>query len=200
MADTGISLSELARRLGRNKSTLQRQAGAGTIPRNADKSFDEDAVRKALAERLDPARAKPLKPAAGEAVPSLPHVAAPPVATLEDAQEAVALIRRILAEEGRAIEGAPTFDDVRSADLILKARERALSLAVQEGELTPTRPALKHIAEAFSGYKRELQAMPARLGAQMAAEIGCDVGALDRALTKAIREYLEMLSAPVVRP
>jgi hypothetical protein len=77
---TGISLSELARRIGRDKGQLSRLAKAGRIPRQPDGSFDETAVRQALKRTLDPARAKPLArgqrstpsskaPAYGSAIP-----------------------------------------------------------------------------------------------------------------------------------
>ncbi|GEO19432.1 hypothetical protein [Microvirga aerophila] len=57
---TGISLSELARRIGRSKSLVSRWAKQGKIPRKANGRFDEAAVRQALKRNLDPARAKPL--------------------------------------------------------------------------------------------------------------------------------------------
>jgi hypothetical protein len=199
VAKIGISLSEVARRVGRDKSTLLRHVQRGLVPRLPDGSYDEDAVREALTSNLDPARSRPLKPAAGEIAPSLGDVAATPVATIEDAQEAVALIRRVLAEEGRQIDGAPTYDDVRSAELILKARERAINIAASEGSMVPMAPLVRHVSEAFRNYRKSLEALPARYGAQIAAEVGCDVGKLDRALSTMIRAHLTELSAPVVR-
>ncbi len=56
----GITLSELARRIGRDKGQLSRMAKAGRIPRLPDGSFDEATVRQALKRTLDPARSKPL--------------------------------------------------------------------------------------------------------------------------------------------
>lgn len=55
MADR-ISLSELARRLGRAKSGLHKLAANGQIPKGADGKFDEAEVRAALAANTDPAR------------------------------------------------------------------------------------------------------------------------------------------------
>lgn len=55
MADR-LSLSELARRLGRAKSGLHKLAAAGQIPKGADGKYDEAEVRAALAANTDPAR------------------------------------------------------------------------------------------------------------------------------------------------
>lgn len=41
--------------------------------------------------------------------------------------------------------------------------------------------------------------MPSRHAAAMAAEQGCDAGAVDTAMSKAIAAELEVLSLPVVR-
>jgi hypothetical protein len=192
-----ITLSELARRLGRSKQAIQQLADKGIIPRNADGSFDEMVARSAYLADTAPNQRKPLKPPADNslALTNAPEV----VETLEEARDAVSLIRRVLAEEGRGMDGAPSYDDVRTAETILKARERAQAIAVGERELIRKAPVMKHIEEAFANFRKELQAMPARYGAQIAAEAGCDVGKLDAALSKVIREQLDSLSAPLVR-
>jgi hypothetical protein len=184
-----ITLSELARRLGRSKPTILQLARKGIIPRNEDGTFDEAAVRTAYAQNTAPNQRRPL---AGDEAGEV-------VRTIEDAQDAVSLIRRVLAEEGRGMDGAPSYDDVRTAETILKARERAQAIAVGERELIRKAPVMKHIEESFANFRKELQAMPARYGAQIAAEAGCDVGKLDAALSGVIREYLDNLSAPLVR-
>jgi len=192
-----ITLTELARRLGRSKPTVLGLVKSGVIPRNADGSFDEAAVRAAYLRNSDPSKTrKPLLgPGSHDNAPDAPAT----VRTIEDAQDAVSLIRRVLAEEGRGMDGAPSYDDVRTAETILKARERAQAIAVGERELIRKAPVMKHIEESFANFRKELQAMPARYGAQIAAEAGCDVGKLDAALSKIIKEQLDSLSAPLVR-
>lgn len=192
-----LSLSELARRLGRSKQAIQQLADKGIIPRFPDGTFDEMAARAAYLKNASPNQRKPLKPAADntEALTQMP----PTVETLDDAKDAVSLIRRVLAEEGRGMDGPPSYDDVRTAETILKARERAQAIAVNEQELIRKAPVLRHVEEAFAAYRKELQSLPARYGAQIAAEAGCDVGALDVALSKVIREHLDGLSAPLVK-
>lgn len=192
-----ISLAELARRLGRSKPTVLELARKGIIPRNDDGSFDEVAARAAYLANADPKQRKPLAPMADntEALTSAPAT----VDTLDEARDALSLIRRVLAEEGRGMAGAPTYDDVRTAETILKARERAQAIAIADGEYIRKAPTFRQVEEGFAAIRKELQALPARYGAQIAAECGCDVGILDAALSKVIREFLDTLSAPVVR-
>ena len=196
-APQGISLGDLARRIGRDKGALSRAAKEGRIPRNNDGTYDEMAVRAAIEKAFNPARDKPLLPVADVA-----DVAEDddPVTTEEQAVAAVTLVRRVLEEEGRKVgEGGVTFDDARTAETILKAREKAQSIAKEAGELLPCDEVIRHVASAFSNYKKALQELPSRVGAQMAAELDCDVGDLDRALTRVIHEHLSSLAAPVVR-
>ncbi|MFZ1057694.1 MAG: hypothetical protein WAP47_00740 [Candidatus Rokuibacteriota bacterium] len=192
----GISLRELARRLGRSAPTLGELAKKGKIPRNADGTYNEEAVRAAYVRNSDPAQRKALKRKVGEAVP---EAVPPPIVTLDEAREAVSLIRRVLSEEGRELDGPLSYDDIRSAETILKARKHAQEIAVAETELIRKVPVMRHVEEAFANYRKELQALPARFGAQIAAEVGCDVAAIDAALSNVIRAHLESLSAPVVK-
>lgn len=196
-----ISLSELARRLGRSKPTIHQLAKRGIIPRNADGSFNEAAARKAYLRNAAPNQRKPLSGVspASEDLTKAEDLTSPLVATIEDAREAVSLIRRVLREEGRELDGPLSYDDIRSAETILKARKHAQEIATAEQQLIRKAPVLRHVEEAFSGFRKELQALPARFGAQIAAEAGCEAAVIDAALSKVIREFLESLSAPVVR-
>jgi hypothetical protein len=54
-----LSLSALARALGRDKSGLSRHAKRGTIPKRSDGKFDLEAVRRALKENIDLAMVRP---------------------------------------------------------------------------------------------------------------------------------------------
>jgi hypothetical protein len=55
-----VRLSELSRRIGRDKGLVSRWVKQRKIPKSVNGLFDEDAVRRALKGNLDPARAKPL--------------------------------------------------------------------------------------------------------------------------------------------
>ena len=194
--ETGITLGELSRRIGRDKGALSRAAKEGRIPKNDDGTYDEMAVRAAIEKSFNPARDKPLLPVDGVAAVADNGS----VTTQEEAVAAVTLVRRVLEEEGRQVgDGGVTFDDARTAETILKAREKAQSIAKEAGELLPCDDVVRHVASAFSNYKKALQELPSRVGAQMAAELDCNVVDMDRALTRMINDHLSSLSAPVVR-
>lgn len=192
-----LNLTELAKRLGRSKQGIHQLVAKGVIPRGEDGFFDEAEARAAYMRNTAPHQRKPLKPAVGEGQDLTDGAAT--VVTLDDAREAVSLIRRVLREEGRELSGPLSYDDVRTAETILKARKHAQEIAVSEQELIRKAPVMRHVEEAFAAFRKELQALPARYGAQIAAEAGCEVAAVDVALSKVIREFLESLSAPVVK-
>lgn len=199
----GLSLSALARRLGRAKSGLHKLARAGQIPTLADGSFDEGEVRAALERNLDPARRSPVhrSPAGvnGERERSTRPAPVPPVSTEGDARAAVELIRRVLSEEGADSAGVIDFSMTRTAESILKVRERDLKIAERRKELVPLTAVKAHVGKAFIGYRQAIQRLPSRFAAQMAADVGCETTALDAALSRAIEMVLTELSAPVVR-
>jgi len=99
-APQGISLGDLARRIGRDKGALSRAAKESRIPRNDDGTYDEMAVRAAIEKAFNPARDKPLLPVAD--VAEVAEVD-DQVTTEEKAVAAVTLVRRVLEEEGRKV-------------------------------------------------------------------------------------------------
>jgi hypothetical protein len=119
--------------------------------------------------------------------------------TEDEARDAVTLIRRVLSEEGASSAGTIDFGMARTAETILKARERELKLAERRRELVPLANVREHVNKAFVGYRQALQRIPSRCCADMAAQLGCDAGDLERLMQKAIQAQLNELSAPLVR-
>ena len=195
----GVSLSELARQLGRAKSGLHKLAKAKQIPQLGDGTFDVEAVRKALETNLDPARKAGQKPV-HETVHRSPvgertlPVNGPAVRTPGDAAEAVALIAQILREEGVEADGAVDYNAARTAETILKARERHLKILQRRKELVPLVQQQKHTSDAIVAIRQIWQRMPSRHGAAMAAELGVSATDLDRVLSRAIAADLDEMS------
>ena len=185
MNDKRITLTALADKLGRAKSGLSRLAKRGQIPRNADGTFNEKAVRKALASNVDPARRLPLR---GEEVP--------PLKTIEDAKGAVALVRRVLREEGAEPTGPIDYAAARTAELILKTRERDLKMKVASGDLCHAATVHEAAFRSAREARDRLQNWPARVGPVLAAEIGVDPVKLTILLENHIRKYLIEQSKP----
>lgn len=192
-----LNLTELAEVLGRSKQAVHQLVKRGIIPRGDDGLFDEAEARRAYERNTAPHQRRPLKPSEDE--PQDLTEGDADLADLDEARDAVSLIRRVLREEGRELNGPLSYDDVRTAETILKARKHSIEIAVTEQELIRKVPVMRHVEEAFANFRKELQAVPARFGAQVAAECGCDVAAVDVALSKMIRNFLESLSAPVVK-
>ncbi|CAH1657111.1 conserved hypothetical protein [Hyphomicrobiales bacterium] len=190
----GVSRRELARILGVSEAGVRKALSQGKITALPDGTIDPEAAREAWAKNSDPARTKVRS---ARTVRTDPEQAAP----LDEgtAREAVNLIKRVLMEEGGAESTGLDFDQARTAETILKARERDIRIAKLRKELVPLEAVRKHVNRAFTGYRQAVQGIPARFGAQMAAEVGCDVGLLDAALNKVIAMVLDELSSPVVR-
>ncbi len=196
----GISLSELARRLDRAKSGLSKLAKNGQIPRLADGSFDEAAVRLALEANTDPARRKTVHRSL-DVVNGERSERTPVVRTEDEARAAVGLIIKVLRSEGSTVEedAEVDFGMARTADTILKAYERDLKMKQRRKELVPLVKVQEHVEKAFIGFRQVVQRLPTRHVAAIAAEVGCDPALLDAALSKAIAAELDALSSPVVR-
>lgn len=198
----GISLVELSKRLGKNRGTISRAAKEGRIPRLSDGTFDFDEVVSHLRKTEDPARYGSLLSEIDKSTDdgvAGDELQPDTITTKEQARAAISLVQSVLAEEGRKVDGAITFDDARTANEILKARKTLREIEQAEGLWLPRDEVVKHVASAFTNYRNEIRQMPARFGAQIAAEAECDVTKLDAALTKVINDYLNRLAAPVVR-
>jgi hypothetical protein len=73
-----------------------------------------------------------------------------------------------------------TFELARAAEAIARTRERMFRLAVQQKQFIPLGPAQEHIYRAFVGFRKQMESVPARHAAIIAAKLGCVVGARTR--------------------
>lgn len=187
----GVSRRGFAKLAGVSEMAVRKAIKAGRITLSADGKIDPGSALEQWERGTDPARThvrtdkRPTKSAA--------------VRTEQDAADAITLIRRILVEEGADSTGQIDFGMARIAETILKARERELKMAQRRKELVPLDRVRDHVSRAFIGYRQAMQRLPSRHVAAMAAELGCDAGVLEAALSKAIAAELDDLSTPVVR-
>jgi hypothetical protein len=169
------SQRELARRLGVSHTALQKAQRAGRIAPEADGAWDVAKVRARLAESSDPVRktatlASPPPAASRPATP--PPVAAPPAA---DALP-------------RAAQN--TFHDARTANEVLKAQERRLRLDERRGKLVDKARALMLVHRLAKEERDAILAWPARVAAEIAAELGVDAHRLQTMMDQRLREHL----------
>lgn len=170
------SQREVARRLGVSHTALQKAQRAGRIAPEADGAWDVDKVRARLADSSDPVRktATLAQPVAQAARPSAP----PPVAAVPPAADPLP----------RAAQN--TFHDARTANEVLKAQERRLRLDERKGKLVDKARALLLVHRLAKEERDAILAWPARVAAEMAAELGVDAHRLQTMMDTRLREHL----------
>jgi hypothetical protein len=167
------SQREVARRLGISHTALQKAQRAGRIAPEADGGWDVEKVRARLAESSDPTR----KTAA--------FVADAPAARLSSPSPG----------SGGGTDPLPraaqnTFHDARTANEVLKAQERRLRLDERRGKLVDKARALMLVHRLAKEERDAILAWPARVAAEMAAELGVDAHRLQTMMDQRLREHL----------
>lgn len=176
------SQREVARRLGISHTALQKAQRAGRIAPEADGSWDIDKVRARLADSSDPTRKTATLASAGP--PAMPPAPRPPAEASLPARPAVAAPDPL----PRATQN--TFHDARTANEVLKAQERRLRLDERKGKLVDKARALLLVHRLAKEERDAILAWPARVAAEMAAELGVDVHRLQTMMDTRLREHL----------
>ena len=190
-----ISLSELARRLGRAKSGLHKLAATGQIPKGADGKFDEADVRAALAANTDPAR----QPGAftgvhgtengenGERPAAL--VAATAQASVE-AHLARTRIREILAAEGVVIADGEelSFNHARTAEKIVQTWERDRAHAEAAGRMINAGTAERRLADEMVKLRARLLAISGKVAMKLSHLTPHEVQEIDQVVRDAMSD------------
>ncbi|MBX6384023.1 MAG: elements of external origin [Microbispora sp.] len=171
------SQREVARRLGVSHTALQKAQRAGRIAPEADGAWDVEKVRARLADSSDPVR-KTATLVPPRPVPSRPAAAPPPVAPMPPAPDPLP----------RAAQS--TFHDARTANEVLKAQERRLRLDERKGKLVDKARALLLVHRLAKEERDAILAWPARVAAEMAAELGVDAHRLQTMMDTRLREHL----------
>lgn len=204
----GETYRGFGRLIGVSDTAVRKAEKAGRIVLHPDGSIDVEASKARWAGTTDPVRqrasvaaavqaAAPRSKRGAEKAAAAPVV--PPVKSEAEAFDSVTLVKRVLQQEGEETGDKVDFQMARTAESVLKSRERALKLAERRKELVPIAEVRSHVAKAFVGFRQAIQRIPVRHAAAIAAELGVDAGKLDKALQRAIQVELEALSAPVVR-
>ncbi|PZR10394.1 MAG: elements of external origin [Azospirillum brasilense] len=170
------SQREVARRLGISHTALQKAQRAGRIAPEADGAWDVEKVRARLTDSSDPVRktATLVQPAVAAPRPASP----PPVAAIPPAADPLP----------RAAQN--TFHDARTANEVLKAQERRLRLDERKGKLVDKARALLLVHRLAKEERDAILALPARVAAEMAAELGVDVHQLQTMMDTRLRQHL----------
>ena len=183
---------------GCRHSYLSRMVKEKRLLRGDDGLVDLDEVRALLATSDPAQRRKPVTPAGHSLV--TPKQRSPAlVTTPADARAAIALVARVLAEEGIASDGPPDLQMARLCEVILKSRDRSLRIDERKKTLVSLSAVRAHISTAFTNFRRAVQRMPSRYVPEMAARLGVEPADLQTELDKMIAATLDEMSAPIVR-
>ena len=163
------SQREVARRLGISHTALQKAQRAGRIAPEADGAWDVEKVRARLADSSDPVR----KTAALASAPPAAPLASPPP-----------------APDPLPRAAHNTFHDARTANEVLKAQERRLRLDERRGKLVEKARALLLVHRLAKEERDAILAWPARVAAEMAAELGVDAHRLQTMMDTRLRAHL----------
>lgn len=173
----GMSQRQYARRRGVSSAAVSEAVAAGRITAEADGTIDADRADREWQANTDPSLQRDKKPAAEmKPVP----------------QSAVDAVADTLREEGAAPDdGGPlTFMQARMANEVLKAQTARVRLDKMKGALVDRSKATTLV---FDLARRERDAWigwPARVAANMAAELGVEAHALEHILDRYLRKQL----------
>jgi hypothetical protein len=172
---------KLAEALGVSETAVRKALAAGRIARDSDGGFDIGKAKRQWAGNTDVAQQRP----ATKPGPSLRPV---PAAALES-------VRETLRDQGEEPSpGSPSFLQARTANEVLKAQERRLRLQRLKGELIDRARAT---AQVFTLARQERDAWvqwPARVAADLAAELGMETHTVQTALETAVKAHLAELA------
>ncbi len=170
-AERVASQREVARRLGISHTALQKAAQAGRIAQEPGGGWDVEKVRASLAASSDPAR----KTAAMVApAPPRPAFVTPPIPEPLPTPSA----------------GGSSFHNARTANEMLKAQERKLRLDERRGQLVEKARALMLVHRLAKEERDAILAWPARIAAELAAELGVDAHRLQTLMDARLRQHL----------
>lgn len=182
----GMSERQYAAHVGLSRGAIQKAKTAERLVLFADGSIDAVASDVRRAETTDPSKTR--KP--------------PPEPKLRPVSEAaVAAVGDTLREQGLAVPavgGGTTYLQAKTANEVLKAQERRIRLQKLKGELIERARALSLVFRLAREVRDAWVNWPARSSALMAAELGVEPAAMQKALEKHVRAHLDELAE--VRP
>ena len=177
-AERVASQREVARRLGISHTALQKAAQAGRIAQEPGGGWDVEKVRASLAASSDPARKTAAMvapvPAQPSPPPPRPAIVAPPLPEPLPTPSA----------------GGSSFHNARTANEMLKAQERKLRLDERRGQLVEKARALMLVHRLAKEERDAILAWPARIAAELAAELGVDAHRLQTLMDARLRQHL----------
>lgn len=180
---TGMNQLQYATHAGISRGAVQKAIKTNRIVFHQDGSIDAAASDKKRAAETDPSQQR------GRQAPEN-RVAPVPA-------DAVGAVNEALSDAGLqppSDPGLTTFVQARTANEILKAKERKVRLAKLSGSLVDANRAAALVFALGRQERDSWLNWPARVAAQMAAELGVDGRAMMLLLDTYVRRHLDELS------
>jgi hypothetical protein len=177
----GMSERQYAAHVGLSRGAIQKAKTAGRLVLHEDGSIDAAASDRLRAETTDPSKTR--------------KAPAPKLKPVPEA--AVAAVGDTLREQGLsapAVGGGTTFLQAKTANEVLKAQERRIRLSRLKGELVDRARALALVFRLARQERDVWVNWPARVAALMAADLGVEPAAMQKALEKHVRSQLDDLA------
>jgi hypothetical protein len=166
----GISIRAYARHRGVTDTAVHKAIRTGRITPEADGTIDSDRADQEWARNSDVPRAGTRARAAKVALPDAGADNATPLPA-----------------------GGASLLQARTVNEVVKAQTNKVRLARLKGELVDRPQAIAHVFKLARAERDAWLNWPARVSAQMAAQLGLDGHALHVALETAVREHLQEL-------
>lgn len=177
----GLSIRAYARRRGVSHVAVLRAIKQGRVPVEPDGTIDPAKADASWERSTDPGRAK-----------STPKVSAAKLRPVGEA--ALGSVRETLKEQGLPSGGNVTFVQARTAHEIAKAHLARLKLQERRGELVDRARAAALVFRLAREERDSWCTWPARVAALIAAELGVEAHAMQRALEHHVRAHLQELA------
>ena len=177
-----LSIRAYARHRGVSDTAVRKAIEAGRITPNADGTINAAQADAQWSKNTDAAQQR------GKHKPF--------------SNEAIAGIRETLGESAGAFEpkgGGTTLLQAKTANEVLKAQTNRVRLARLKGELVNRDQAVAHVFKMARAERDAWLNWPARVAAQMAADLNADGHTLHVLLEKAVRNHLIELGDLAVR-
>lgn len=198
----GVSRREYARLRGVSESAVRKAIRDGRISLEPDGTIDPVAADRQWAARTDPSQQRgeeARRMSAATAAATARAAAGQPRGTKAVPQAALDAVRDTLDESGQDPEpdmpaGEVSFMRARIANEVLKAHLQRVKLGKAKGELVSRSKAQQMV---FDLARRERDAWigwPARVAANIAAELGSDAHRTEQVLDRYLWEHLAQLA------
>ena len=181
----GMSERQYAAHVGLSRGAIQKAKAAERLVLYPDGSINAAASDARRAETTDPSKTRKPPTPKRKPVP----------------EAAVTAVGDTLREQGLAVPavgGGTTFLQAKTANEVLKAQERRIRLQKLKGELIERARALSLVFRLAREVRDAWVNWPARAAALMAADLGVEPAAMQKALEKHVRAHLDEIAE--VRP